>query len=79
MSANDMPDTEAPSTAPPKRRQGFAVMDPKRRSEIARKGARAAHEAGTAHEFTRDEARAAGSRGGHVMRARRASAKTEPK
>ncbi len=47
-----------------KRKCGFAVMDPERQREIARKGGKAAHEKGTAHEFTADEARAAGRRGG---------------
>jgi general stress protein YciG len=39
-------------------------MDRERQREIARKGGRAAHEKGTAHEFTSDEARAAGRKGG---------------
>lgn len=44
--------------------RGFAGMDPNKRREIARKGGKAAHEKGTAHEFTSEEAREAGSRGG---------------
>ena len=39
-------------------------MDREKQREIARKGGRAAHEKGTAHEFTTDEARAAGRKGG---------------
>ena len=39
-------------------------MDRERQREIARKGGRAAHQKGTAHEFTTDEARAAGRKGG---------------
>lgn len=39
-------------------------MDPARKREIASKGGRAAHQKGTAHEFTSDEARNAGRRGG---------------
>ena len=39
-------------------------MDRRLVSEISRKGGRAAHAAGTAHEFTSDEARAAGRKGG---------------
>jgi uncharacterized protein len=62
--------SEAPSPAPKKRR-GFAVMDPKRVSEIASKGGKAAHAAGTAHEFSRDEAREAGRKGGYATHARR--------
>src|SRR6059058_1440168 len=44
--------------------RGFASMDSEKQREIARKGGRAAHEKGTAHEFTADEARAAGRKGG---------------
>src|SRR5579862_1766516 len=44
--------------------RGFASMDRERQREIARKGGKAAHEKGTAHEFTTDEARAAGRKGG---------------
>jgi hypothetical protein len=39
-------------------------MDREKQKEIARRGGRAAHEKGTAHEFTSDEARAAGRKGG---------------
>ncbi len=52
------------SAARPKRPRGFAAMDPKKVQEIARKGGRAAHEAGTAHRFNADEAREAGRKGG---------------
>jgi general stress protein YciG len=41
--------------------RGFASMDPNRQREIASEGGRAAHEKGTAHEFTSEEARRAGS------------------
>jgi general stress protein YciG len=40
--------------------RGFAAMHPDLQREIASKGGRAAHEQGTAHEFTTDEAREAG-------------------
>src|SRR4051794_21054606 len=40
-----------------KSRRGFASMDPSRQREIASKGGRAAHEKGTAHEWSSDEAR----------------------
>jgi general stress protein YciG len=46
------------------RNRGFASMNAERQKEIARKGGKAAHEKGTAHEFTPDEARAAGRKGG---------------
>ena len=42
-------------------------MDAHRQKEIARKGGRAAHEKGKAHEFTPDEARAAGRKGGEKV------------
>ena len=48
--------------APARRKsiRGFAAMDPQRQREIASLGGRAAHQSGHAHEFTSDEARAAG-------------------
>lgn len=52
---------------PGNERRGFAAMDPEKQREIARKGGKAAHEKGTAHEFTADEARQAGRRGGEVV------------
>src|SRR5437773_523931 len=51
-----------------KERRGFASMSPEKQREIASKGGRAAHEKGTAHEWTADEARSAGRRGGQVSR-----------
>ena len=44
--------------------RGFASMDPVRQREIARRGGIAAHEFGAAHEFTSEEAREAGRKGG---------------
>jgi general stress protein YciG len=49
-------------------RRGFASMSPEKQREIARKGGRAAHEKGTAHEWTPEEARAAGRKGGQISR-----------
>lgn len=46
-------------------------MDPKKQREIARKGGIAAHEAGEAHEFTPEEARQAGAKGGAIVSADR--------
>ena len=54
-----------------KRPRGFAAMDRKVVSEIARKGGKAAHSAGTAHEFTSEEARVAGRKGGRATHAKR--------
>ncbi len=46
------------------KRRGFASMDPERRRKVASKGGKAAHEAGTAHEWTIEEASKAGKIGG---------------
>ena len=51
-----------------KERRGFASMSPEKQREIASKGGRAAHEKGTAHEWTPDEARNAGRKGGQISR-----------
>ena len=67
-------DEQAKSDQPqerPRKRRGFAAMDPKKVSEIASKGGKAAHKAGTAHEFTPDEAREAGRKGGYATHAKR--------
>lgn len=47
--------------------RGFASMDPSRQREIASKGGRAAHAKGTAHEWSSDEARVAGRKGGEAV------------
>jgi general stress protein YciG len=51
----------------PKSNRGFASMDPAKQKEIASKGGKAAHAQGRAHEFTSDEARVAGRKGGEVV------------
>jgi len=56
------------NTGERKERRGFASMSPEKQREIASKGGRAAHEKGTAHEWTADEARSAGRKGGQVSR-----------
>lgn len=56
-----MSDTTKPA---PKAHRGFAAMSPEQRTAIARRGGRAAHAAGTAHEWTRESAAAAGRKGG---------------
>ena len=50
-----------------KSKRGFASMDPARQRDIASKGGKAAHAKGTAHEWTADEARRAGRKGGEVV------------
>lgn len=57
-----------------KSNRGFASMDPQRQREIASEGGRAAHEKGTAHEFTSEEAREAGRKGGQARSANRRNA-----
>lgn len=47
--------------------RGFASMDREKQRQIASKGGKAAHQKGTAHEFTTDEARNAGKKGGEVV------------
>jgi general stress protein YciG len=53
---------------PRKERRGFASMSPEKQREIASKGGRAAHAKGTAHEWSSDEAREAGRKGGMASR-----------
>lgn len=48
------------------RSRGFASMTPEKQREIASKGGRAAHQKGTAHQFTTEEAREAGRKGGQA-------------
>ena len=52
--------------------RGFAGMDRERQREIASQGGRAAHASGNAHQFTSEEARAAGSKR-HANNASRAA------
>jgi len=47
--------------------RGFASMDQEKQREIASKGGKAAHEKGSAHEFTSEEAREAGRKGGQKV------------
>ena len=70
---SDNPKSESSEPQKPRRPRGFAAMDRKKVSEIASKGGKAAHAAGTAHQFSSDEARNAGRKGGvapHVRRGR---------
>jgi len=67
-----------PATAPPEEQQqgserGFAAMNPERRRELARRGGKASHAQGKGHQFTAEEASAAGKKGwGAASRRRRA-------
>jgi general stress protein YciG len=51
--------------------RGFASMDRNKQREIARKGGKAAHQKGTAHEWTSEEAREAGRKGGMASHRRK--------
>jgi general stress protein YciG len=62
---------EAAPDARPRKPRGFAAIDRNLVREIARKGGKAAHAAGTAHEFTSEEARVAGRKGGQATHANR--------
>lgn len=68
-----------PSPEEPRpRRRGFAAMDRDRVKQIASKGGRAAHAAGTAHQFSSDEARVAGKKGGEAPHVRRGGVRRRP-
>jgi general stress protein YciG len=49
---------------------GFAAMDPAQQRALASRGGKASHAAGTAHEFTHEEAVAAGAKGGKASHAK---------
>ena len=51
--------------------RGFASMDRGKQKEIASRGGKAAHQKGTAHEWTSEEARQAGRKGGMASHRRR--------
>ena len=58
--------------------RGFASMDRAKQREIASKGGKAAHQKGTAHEWTSEEARDAGRKGGIASHRRRREAMNQP-
>ena len=70
MATSNEDNKQGSAQAPRSIGRGFASMDPERQREIASNGGRAAHERGTAHEFTTEEARQAGSKGGRVAHQR---------
>lgn len=71
--ANPIDDvTTIPGRMPAKpSRRGFASMDRAKQAAIASKGGKAAHKKGTAHEFTSEEAKIAGTKGGIAVSANR--------
>lgn len=56
--------------------RGFATMDRDKQRDIARRGGKAAHEKGTAHEWTPEEAREAGRKGGMASKKKRVAQET---
>ena len=58
--------TQTNGSEPKKSIRGFAAMDAEKQKEIARKGGRAAHEQGVAHQWSSEEAREAGRKGGQA-------------
>jgi len=58
--------------------RGFASMDRVKQREIASKGGKAAHQKGTAHEWTSEEAREAGRKGGMASHRRRKEMMDQP-
>lgn len=67
MSASESP-------VKPKAKKGFAVMDPAKVRELAKRGGKAAHEQGVAHEFSTEEAIRAGRIGGRAIQAKKRAA-----
>ncbi len=61
MASSNQGNKQSGSQGSGTKNRGFASMDPARQREIASEGGKAAHQKGTAHEFTSDEARRAGS------------------
>jgi general stress protein YciG len=59
---------ETPAPTQKARKQGFASLSPQRRHEVASLGGKAAHRDGNAHEWTHEEAVAAGRKGGTISR-----------
>lgn len=60
-----------------KNKRGFASMSPEKRKLIASQGGRAAHRAGVAHQWTQEEAREAGRKGGTISRGGRGRLKDD--
>ena len=58
--------------------RGFASMDRGKQREIASKGGKAAHQKGTAHEWTSEEAREAGRKGGMASHRRKQEQQPAP-
>jgi general stress protein YciG len=66
-SSRAFPEVSTAAALPRPSRRGFAGMDRNRQRQIASMGGRVAHELGQAHEFTPEEARQAGRKGGESV------------
>jgi len=66
---NEFSETERSQSAERKgtANRGFAAMDREKQKKIASEGGRAAHRQGVAHEWSKDEAREAGRKGGQMV------------
>lgn len=64
-------------TAHTSKPRGLAALPLEERQRIARKGGQAAHRLGVAHEFSSEEARAAGRKGGQVATRKREQARIQ--
>jgi len=71
-SAEEDAEAQPEEPVPGSWRRGFAMLRPERRRLISSKGGRAAHKKGSAHQFTPEEARAAGKKGGQASAKSRA-------
>jgi general stress protein YciG len=72
-------DTVSPEEAEvAKEDRGFASMDRSKQRDIASKGGKAAHQKGTAHEWTSEEAREAGRKGGMASHRRKQEQQQTP-
>ena len=78
--ATEQDQVPAPEVLPRKKaRRGFAAMSAEKQKEIASLGGKAAHAKGTAHEFSAEEAREAGRKGGQAaQKARQGGTGTPP-
>jgi len=79
---NERASTNPPSVSNPEAdndrgRRGFAAMPSELVRELAQRGGRSAHRSGRAHQFTSDEAREAGKKGGHASALKRKAARTK--
>ncbi len=69
--------SEETSTPRKKLRRGFAAMSPEKQRSIASLGGKAAHAKGVGHEFTPEEAKVAGQKGGHAAQVSRSAARAK--